>query len=896
MIPVNILKKGAFLLFFFLFWTSGMMAQTSSKVILTEGNISIEDIFKQIEEKTDYTIAFNQTKLDIKRIVSVSHPMENLNEILSLILNDTSWKYKITDNHILILSPDEIMEIPVIDVPVTNERILSGVPFLSNGKYAFSGIVRDSISHEALDYATVALLDISGNILLAGATNDKGEFQLTAMSQPAAIRISFIGYKTSMENLPVVRDKNDLGIFLLSMDSHVLKETTVTGSTVKRQVDRNSYLITEEMAQRASNSQELLDQIHGVRFDKVSNNIKVGNETAVLLLVDGLQQSDSYIKNLPSERIYRIEVITEPTGKYVSEGYAAIINFILKKDYTGYDINIWNFSIANPVGTNGDDWLANEQPGLGFTYTNKKFNIYGTHAFGRSRWNTSVSKDVSYKDLMEWKGKGTSLDSPSDFYKYNGSYSSAGVNYQITPDQILSFQADYTYSKVSEKSVFEMEMEHSNSASNDVENTTENETKENDYVGTVFYKGNFNDRFHLYSDFSYNYYSNNVDNANRLLIDEMIYANSKNRFKENKKLTNFNIDGTYSFSGITSLNIGYSNVWRKYISESIAGQNFLDYSEIRNKFYLYLSLNPSEKLKLRLGTALESIHIDNENLKTNKWSLQPYLQMNWSINKTINVNAGYVTNIYYPSLYQLSPMKTVIDTFMMQVGNPDLKSAIRHTASVRITLWDRLSFTPMFKYTPERISEIYTRYDNQFQRSFGNIDVKQYSIQMIYDQPIGPYFNFKGNVMYFYNTAKHAGIDNSLDGWLIDSEISYYHPKYNLGIDFGYYRSLEKSIMLHGYRMINMDNYVFSVQKQYWNKKLSIMLTYIPPISWGIKNHQITEIETPDYRERRDINNGTYKNMIFLRVALRFNSGKVKKTGRETNIEREEREKRSTPF
>ena len=64
----------------------------------------------------------------------------------------------------------------------------------------------------------------------------------------------------------------------------------------------------------------------------------------------------------------------------------------------------------------------------------------------------------------------------------------------------------------------------------------------------------------------------------------------------------------------------------------------------------------------------------------------PYIQANISINKNININASYSTNQHYPLLYQLSPMSLVIDTFLTQIGNPELKSAIRHTVSARISL------------------------------------------------------------------------------------------------------------------------------------------------------------------------------------------------------------------
>lgn len=874
--------------------STGISFAQDIQLIFPHGKINIKEVINQIEDQTPYTVAYNHTNLDINNVVELPDKTLSLNNVLTLLVKESGCTYKIQGNHILIQKFENQDKSGYKPLPANSPLTVE-----ADFRKEYSGKVFDSKNHEPLGYATIALLDRNQEVITAGVTNDKGTFRFKTKREAVQLRISFIGYKTREQLLQ--GNKKDLGIIYLEEDETQLREVTVTASGVNYQVDRNSYIVTDQMRSNSSDAQELLDHIHGIRVDKVSNTIKVGNETAVLLLVDGIQQSQQYIKNLPPDRIQRIEVLNEPTGRYLSEGYAAIINFILKKDYTGYDILLRNFSIISSSGENGDDWLMNESPMAGFTYTKKKINLYGTFIYGRSRWNTPIERYVSYNN-MALKSEKVSTDNPNDFYKYNGNYGTIGLNYHITDNHILSIQAEQTYGNTRTENTYWMK--YIESDENDpyiLGDKTFNRTKDHDWIGTLFYKGKLNDKWSLYSDFSYNYYYNSIYNEYLSLYrsvdnSEIRRSYNLNEYKENKKLTSFNTEANYQISSNLIINVGYSNIWRKYNSDSKVGENFLKYTEMRNKFFLYLSLNPSEKWKIKLGTAIENIRIKEKEEKRKEWSIQPFLQMSYEVGKNLNIQASYSTNTYYPSLYQLSPMTTAIDTFLTQIGNPNLKSAIRHSASVRMTLWDRISLVPSFKYTPKRISEIYTHEGLDYFRSFANIDARQYGIQVLFDQPLGKYFTLNTMYMYYYGKVKYEQISNSVRGWLLDADLNYFNPLYNLGITLGYYHGLEKSIMLQGYQNINMDNWVLSLNKQVWNNRISLSLDYVLPLSLGVNWDQKKEIDTPEFKEKISQNLKTYQNMLLLRVGIRLNSGKTKQTGKRSKIDREEREQRTVPF
>lgn len=54
--------------------------------------------------------------------------------------------------------------------------------------------------------------------------------------------------------------------------------------------------------------------MNGLTYDRYNRAIKVDGDTRVIMLVNGLQKDQEYIKNLNPERIREIEVMRNPGG------------------------------------------------------------------------------------------------------------------------------------------------------------------------------------------------------------------------------------------------------------------------------------------------------------------------------------------------------------------------------------------------------------------------------------------------------------------------------------------------------------------------------------------------------------------------------------------------------
>jgi hypothetical protein len=253
----------------------------------------------------------------------------------------------------------------------------------------------------------------------------------------------------------------------------------------------------------------------------------------------------------------------------------------------------------------------------------------------------------------------------------------------------------------------------------------------------------------------------------------------------------------------------------------------------------------------------------------------------------VKIQASYAANQSYPALYQLSPMSLVIDTFLTQIGNPTLKSAIKRQVFAEFTFRNKLKIIPQLVFADDGVSEVYEIKEFKLFRMFENIQIRKYSIQAAYDQALGERFRLKSAVLFYYDEARYNEISNSLNGWIIQSEIYYYNRQSYFGLQLGYYRNMRKNILWQGYRMQDRDYWCISAQKELWRNRISVALSYIPPISFGIRYEQTKAIKTSVYQEKTIMDMASQKQMLLLKVNIRFECGKAKPVEKREKINEE---------
>lgn len=200
------------ILLFFISFSFGAIAQEKEKKISIQNkNISIKEAFSEIEQQTDYSIAYEQLALDLNKKISLSLKNINIDKALKEILNNRQYTYKINGYHIIIFpvskeqAPDKSIEKPMQTI---------------------RGIVTDSKSNTPIEYATISILR---NPSLGAVTDSLGEFCIKDVPVGRYnIQTSYMGYHTNIVNEVLVTSSKEIHLDIsLSENMQQLNEIVV---------------------------------------------------------------------------------------------------------------------------------------------------------------------------------------------------------------------------------------------------------------------------------------------------------------------------------------------------------------------------------------------------------------------------------------------------------------------------------------------------------------------------------------------------------------------------------------------------------------------------------------------------------------------------------------------
>lgn len=251
---------------------------------INKQNSTMIEVFKEIEKNSDFTFFYNDNKIDVNQGVSISANNASIEEILSEVLENTNYSYKIIDKQILI----QVYE---------------------NDNTSVSGIVQSKkkITGKVLDASGMPI--IGANIIEKGTASNgtitdlDGNFSLE-VAENAILDVSYIGY---VGQTVKVGNKKILTI-TLKEDTQTLEEVVVVGYGVQKKVNLtaavetvNSKALDNRPVKSAS---EMLEGVvpnlnisttSGAPDATSSLNIRgftgMNSKGAPLVLIDGVEQS-----------------------------------------------------------------------------------------------------------------------------------------------------------------------------------------------------------------------------------------------------------------------------------------------------------------------------------------------------------------------------------------------------------------------------------------------------------------------------------------------------------------------------------------------------------------------------------------------------------------------------
>lgn len=732
-----------------------------------------------------------------------------------------------------------------------------------------SATLKDSKTKEPIAFASVELLNTRDSLLAGCITDSKGYFELTPPPATAKIRFRFLGYK----NLEMAFKDKDLNVLYLEEDAKSLNEVNVTGSNKVNKIDRDVFAITKELRAGTTSSQELLGKLSGVQFNMYDKSISVNGNTNILILVDGIEKDQNFAKNLLPERIERVEVIKDPVGKYATDGYAAVINIILRKDFTGIDITVSNSSFFDVVGTNNKDVFVQDYGNFNLNYSYKKLNLYSNGSIYAGNYYMASEFTKQYNDNL-------SSTLPMDVLKPNlsvkptNSNFAVGADYAFSKKHSVSTELKYSNNYDKQSSYYDLV----NSVNGNVTGTSKsndiNENKTVNLQAGVTYKGVFDEKKSVNADiryfrtdgFNYNYYKqDNFTNENHIDLSG--------------DYLRMNISYSHIFSSKFNMEVGYGNVYFTN-TNTLQNNSFTRYN-YRNRASIYLSYRPFEKLNTKLGGIVENYTQKYGSESKNLTVFLPYVNLQYKFNKNFNVVARYQTNAQYPTINQLNPFRMAMDSLMYSVGNPALKTGINNNLGIDFNLFNAVTISPYYSFNKSSINSYIDKDPDNNQlylKQNVNADLKQnYGVRLNFTVPFGKQLFWQNYLGWSRTTIEYNNEFNSANNMSINSNLIYVNPPKGMVAGLIYQKQLTRNIEIQSYGTSGNDIALLMLRKSFLKQKLNTTLFYALPIDLGLRYDLPGQSVADGYKQTSMARMHFIKNLIFIEVSYNLSAGKKTK-------------------
>jgi len=309
------------------------------------------------------------------------------------------------------------------------------------------GRVLDASTGNPLEFAVVTFKDSLGALCGGGISAQDGSFQTEAqVSKVRTMHINLLGYHEYVQTLKLKKGiKNDVGNMKISPNSELLKEVEIQADRdpIKIGIDKRIYYPDQDLGAKGGTAIDALKSIPGISVGS-DQSVQLRNQ-APTIFVDG-RPSMLTMDQIPSDEIDRIEVMTNPSAKYVADATGGILNIIMKKNLRpGY------FGRVNTsLGSNSRYGLNSS-----FSIREKKFMMQVSGGLFNANNNNNGYSSREYLDSNQQSAFNFRLDNFNLSKKFNYNLNFQG-DYQLNIRSALRFTYGFSpnNSEVNENQMF----------------------------------------------------------------------------------------------------------------------------------------------------------------------------------------------------------------------------------------------------------------------------------------------------------------------------------------------------------------------------------------------------------------------------------------------------------
>jgi len=568
-----------------------------------------------------------------------------------------------------------------------------------------TGTVLEKETNAAIELANISILNVSDQPVASAVTNAKGEFSLLVVPGTYTVKIAFIGYKEkTLANLPFQNDQI-LPSVHLEPDPMLLEAVDVKGekSTLEYQLDKKVFNVGKDLVSKGGSATDLLNNVPSVSVG-ANGAVSLRGNSAVRILINGkpsVLTANNGLEQIPSENIEKVEVITNPSARYDSEGTAGIINIVLKKNKNS------GFGSSVQVTTGVPD---NHALGFNVSYKTEKINLFSDF---RYRYMRFLGEDSGFRTSFA-NNTLSFLDQTTDRernFKTLNIY--LGGDYYINDKNTLTLSYYYRHNTTNNTVDYAFNYLDADRFPTQIllANETYREPQIANQIELNYVKNFEDDKKKLTFNLQYDFWN---DDENELIVEHENFPIAsvktlKSRDIESSKDFLFQTDYTVPTGEKSKIEIGAKGEIRNIDSDYEVFDNtvlvdslnnILAYRErIFGAYFQYAGT--FKKLQYLLGLRAESSFTGSDddlgqfNIDKKYTDLFPTAHLTYSFNEAFNVQFSYSRRIQRPRFWQLNPFGGIADRRNINVGNPDLDPMYTNSYEISTLIkWKSLTVSP----------------------------------------------------------------------------------------------------------------------------------------------------------------------------------------------------------
>lgn len=653
-----------------------------------------------------------------------------------------------------------------------------------------------------------------------------------------------------------------------------LKDVVVVADMVSRNASKETIFITDSLRKGTVSAIQLLAKLPGITTDWGTDEVNVGKDKNVPIVINGKEVKREYAISLNPKRIKKVEIMRYPAGKY--SDYPVVLNIELADDYKGWDVSAFTRNLYSFRNKHSN----REAIGTSFTYTLPKVNLYGSLSFNhRQNYDVSGYEYSSMSDLVI-KSEAADYKKPNISTRNNMGSFSLGADYRLSNNQILSAQAWIERKGTKQNDSFSV-------FNNDkfYELNSLDDFKTDDYTIGLFYKGKFANHLNLSSELIYNWYD---------IHEDRIYSEKDNivlsPYKGNKNYWRYYLSANYYLGNKVSLWADYTQIWKDY-SNSDRNENIVLYNskETRSKLMGAISYQPFRNFNALLGSHLLTVKDENQQTAVSEkhTSWMPLFKGYWKPVKWMYLQYNYFCDVEYPNLDQLSTVRWQVNDVLWHRGNSELKPRIMHYSEITVNFVNIVKIDYMYKQSKDEIIDYYQQEEDKTYQTQANCNYRHNYLGMEGDYNLGNgvELSFVANYQWYHrymkDDTKHFGRT-----WYLDTQLLWNVPNTKLSFMASYFLRHDKLPLLQGKQYDEEEKLFVGTSYSLLKGKLPISLEVSIPTSM-ISKKTYTKVSLPNFAYQIYGDNRVNAFVALISVKYSLGKGKTTKLNNSKNLDME---------